>query len=72
METEKLYDVVIYQLASGEIASIPGKSMRMDTGMLNARRRRNTVRDRLNEHYSAVIVVAGQYKKGDILEGYTK
>lgn len=72
MKKEILYDVVIYSLATGEIESIPGKAMQMDIGHFNAVRCLGTVLGRLNEHYSAVIVDAGQYKKGDLIEGYKK
>ena len=65
---ETLYDVVIYQLATGKIESIPGKAMQMDIGQFNAVRRLRTVCKRINEHYSAVIVGAGQYEIGDFLE----
>jgi len=68
----KKYDVVIYELATGKIESIPGKAMQMDKGFYNAEKRLGTVCSRLNEHYSAVIVNAGNYKKDDILEGYPK
>ncbi len=72
MKTNKLYDVVIYHLETGEIESIPGKAMQMDVGPFNAVRRLGTVIGRLNENYSAVIVDAGQYKIGDFLEGYKR
>ena len=70
--TTKLYDVVIYELETGKIESIPGKSMRMNKGHFNAKKRLDTVIPRLNEHYWATIVTAGQYKIGDIREGYKK
>lgn len=66
----KLYDVVIYDIVTGEIESIPGKDMLMRQGHFNAVRRLNTVSGRLNENYSARIVAAGKYKKGDLLEKY--
>jgi hypothetical protein len=42
--------------------------MLLDTGFHNAEKRLETALSRINEHYGAVIVPAGKYRKGDKLE----
>lgn len=66
---EELFDVVIYEIATGVVASIAGERMRRDVGFYNAEKRVETVlyQGNLNDRYTAKIVPAGQYKKGDIL-----
>ena len=64
--SDKLYDVIIYEYATGKVESVPGKSMRMHKGYHNAEKRLDTVLSRINDAYSAAIVDEGKYKKGDI------
>lgn len=63
------FDVVIYELESGRVDTIAGQDMPLDSGSFHtADKRLMTVLPRLNEHYSARIVPAGKYGKGDVLK----
>lgn len=42
--------------------------MSRDEGFYNAEKRLETVYERINSHYGAMIVPAGTYKVGDVLE----
>ena len=66
-QTEQLYDVVIYEIATRKIDTIAGKDLRRDSGHYNAERRLDTVLPRLNNRYNAEVVEAGKYQKGDVL-----
>ncbi len=64
---QKLFDVVVYQISSGEITNIVGKNLKKNSGYFNAERRVETVLNRMNKYYNAEIVPAGKYKVGDFL-----
>jgi hypothetical protein len=66
-QTEQLYDVVIYEIATRKIDTIAGKNLHHDSGHFNAERRLDTVLLRLNDRYNAEIVEAGKHQKGDVL-----
>lgn len=66
-QTEPLFDVVIYERATRTVDAIIGKDMLLNTGFYNARKRRETAVDRINEHYDVAIVEAGRYVKGNVL-----
>ena len=68
MAKEKLYDVVVYETATGLIESVVGENMRRNTGFYNAEKRAETLWSRINEHYAVKIVPAGKFKKGDKLK----
>lgn len=65
-QTDQLYDVVIYEIATRKIDTIAGKDLRLASGHYNAERRLDTVLPRLNDRYNAEIVEAGKYRKGDV------
>lgn len=67
MANSQLYDVVVYNIKTRKINTIAGKDMRYNTGFYNAEKRIETVREQLNDRYSAAIVKAGLYQKGDKL-----
>lgn len=70
--SEPLYDVVIYEKATGKIDAIIGTNMRRwdgtGTGRNTAELRVQTGEERINENYGCKMVVAGKYQKGDVLE----
>lgn len=59
----KLYDVVIYEIGTGEIAEIIGTSLTEE----KAEKRQLTGESRINHCFATAVVLAGLYKKGDIL-----
>ena len=63
-----MYDVIIYELDTGKVESIPGKNMALNKGFQNAQKRLETVYQRINGRYSAAIVDAGKFKIGDVYE----
>lgn len=65
-KTEQLFDIVIYEIATGIISSFGGKAMRRDTGFHNAEKRLDTVHSRISDDFSAAIVEAGEYRIGDV------
>ncbi len=68
MEIKKLlYDVIIYEIKTGIIESLPGKSMSRYGGFHNAEKRLITVEKRIDNRYAAAIVDADKYKIGDVL-----
>jgi hypothetical protein len=70
-DPEKLYDVVIYEIATGKIDSVIGRQMRQwdgtGSGRNSAELRVQTGQSRVNDKYSCTMVEAGRYGKGDIL-----
>jgi len=66
-ESEQLYDVVIYEIATHKIETVVGKDMHREKGHFNAERRLETVLPRLNDRYNAEIVEAGKFGQGDVL-----
>lgn len=75
-EPEKLYDVVIYEIATGKIDSIIGRQMRQwdgnGSGRNSADLRVQTGKSRVNDKYSCKMVEAGRYGEGDTLESLVK
>lgn len=67
MEKEPLYDVVVYERKTNKVDAVVGNNMQYSGGYHNAEQRLMTINSRMNERYSASIVPAGRYKKGDIL-----
>lgn len=67
-KTEQLYDVVIYEKATGIVDAVVGTNMRSwdgtGSGRNTAELRVQTAEERINERYAAVAVEAGRYKKG--------
>lgn len=63
------YDVIIYELATGEVASIIGRDMRAWDGTGSRRNtaemRMQTGMERINDRYECVMVRAGSCKEGD-------
>lgn len=68
---DQLWDVVIYEMATGTIDAIIGTNMRRwdgeGSGRNTADLRLETGLERINEHYDCLIVEAGKYKKGDAI-----
>ena len=71
MTTEKRYDVVIYEKSTHRIDAVIGRNMRSfdgeGSGRGTAELRVQTGKERINEHYDCVMVVAGKYERGDAL-----
>jgi hypothetical protein len=67
--TEELFDVVIYEIATGRVGVLAGERLRRNTGFYNAEKRLETVlmHGNLNDRYTARIVPAGVFAKGDVL-----
>jgi hypothetical protein len=67
----KRYDVVIYEVETRVIDTIAGTDLLSEDdpghGFHTVEKRLETVLGRLNEHYDAIQVPAGKYKKGDVL-----
>lgn len=55
-----LWDVIIYEYATGVVDSVAGKNMQRSVGYYNAEKRLETVLPRLNDRYGAKIVPAGR------------
>lgn len=69
-EAEQLFDVVIYEIASGKIETFAGKDLPSELGrhgFHTVEKRQKTVEPRLNDHYDVMVVPAGKYQKGDAL-----
>lgn len=70
-QTQKLYDVVIYDKATRRIDTIIGKNMPSWDGEGSDRNtaelRVQTGQERINEHFECEMVEAGKYKKYDAL-----
>ncbi len=69
METtyEKRFDVIIYNIESGEVVSLPGTNMHFSTGFYNAEKREDAAWDRINtDYYNTAIVPTGSLSVGDI------
>ena len=66
-ETETLFDVVIYEIATRKIDAIIGKDMRMwdgeGSGRNTADLRKQTGQERVNDRFDVAIVPAGKYKQ---------
>jgi hypothetical protein len=67
-KAEQLFDVVVYEIATRQIESLVGESMRWNKGHYNAQKRLETVIPRLNDRYAVSIVPAGKYKVGDVMK----
>lgn len=67
MSDEKLYDVVIYEIATREIDTIAGAGLPESGSFHTVDKRLATVAPRLNGSYSCCAVEAGKYCVGDIL-----
>lgn len=63
----KLYDVVIYEIATKKIDSIAGTNLPESGGFHTVAKRIETVWPRLDDDYSVRAVEAGKYAKGDVL-----
>lgn len=68
------YDVVIYKLDTMEVDTVIGTDMESvnskgmgGNGRNTAELRRQTGRERINEHYDCAIVDAGKFAKGSTL-----
>lgn len=70
-QTEKLYDVVIYEKDTRKIDAIIGRDMKSwdgtGSGRNTAELRVQTGQERINEYYDCEMVEAGKYEKGDVL-----
>ncbi len=64
---KKLWDVVIYEIATGKIDTIAGKDMVKTGSFHTVEKRINTLLPRLNEQYSVKALPAGKYKVGDVI-----
>jgi hypothetical protein len=71
MQTEPLFDVVIFNRETREVDTIIGSNMRRwdgeGSGRNTAELRQQTGEEKVNEHYGVKIVEAGKFKKGDKL-----
>jgi hypothetical protein len=65
-DTDELYDVIVYEIATGIVDTIAGERMREFSGFYNANKRLETVLGRINDRYDAAIVETGKYKVGDV------
>jgi len=65
--TKQLYDVVIYEIATRKISAIVGRNLKESGHSHSVESRLEVVLPRLNEHYDAIEVEPGKYKKGDVL-----
>ena len=69
--TPPLFDVVIYEIATQHIDAVIGKNMPLDDGTGSGRNtadlRKQTGRERINEHFDVAIVPANTYSKGGTL-----
>ena len=54
-----LYDVVIYELATGIVSAVVGERMHMTGRFYSALKRKETAEERCNEGYAARIVLTG-------------
>ena len=63
MESEQLYDVVVYEISTGVIYSFVGDALLLGLAI----QRRDSILDRLNDRYTAAIVHAGKYGYYDTL-----
>lgn len=59
---EQLYDVIVYEIATGRVYNIVGKGLTER----KADRRQDTMLSRMNERYDAEIVETGKYTFGDV------
>lgn len=70
-QTEKLYDVVIFEKATRKIDAIIGTKMKSwdgtGSGRNTAELRVQTGRERINEQYDCIMVEAGKHQKDDVL-----
>jgi hypothetical protein len=66
-KNQKLWDVIIVEIATGKVDSIAGSSMQRSTGFHNAEKRMETVLGRINERYTVMIVPAGKVKVGGVI-----
>lgn len=66
-ETKRLYDVVIYEIATRKVDTIAGKDLPESGSFHTVGKRLETVLPRLNEYYSCRSVEAGKYQVGDVL-----
>lgn len=72
VEEDKMkLDVIILNAETREIASVIGRDMKRWDGCGSGRNtadlRRQTGRERINDHYRCEFVAAGKFKSGDIL-----
>ena len=71
-ETEQLYDVVIYEIATGKIDAVIGKDMKswdgVGSGRSTAEMRMQTGQERINDRFDCVMVSAGTLQRGDTLK----
>jgi len=67
-QTEKLWDVVIVEIATGKVESFAGKAMQRSTGYYNAEKRHETVLGRINDRFTARIVPADKWDIGDVID----
>ena len=67
MSSEALYDVVIFERATGRVETIIGKHLRHDTSFHTAEKRYETALSRINSAYDVAIVEARRYVTGEIL-----
>ena len=64
---ERLYDVVIYEIATRKIDTIAGSRLPESGSFHTVGKRLATVAPRLNGSYSCCAVEAGKYSVGDVL-----
>lgn len=68
--TEQLYDVIIYEIATGKIESVIGRSMKSwdgtGSGRNTAELRVETGQERINNRFDCVMVPTGKLQRGDI------
>ena len=65
---KRLYDVVIYEIATRKIDTIAGKDLPKSGSFHTVNKRLETVAPRLNEDYAVRAVAPGKYAKGDVLD----
>lgn len=63
--SDKLYDVVIYNVMTKEVTSLCGSKLTLNGGTHNASRRLSTALMMINGRHDSMIVSSGKYKVGD-------
>ena len=63
------WDVVIIEDKTAKVESFGGQDMPLHNSFHTVTKRLATVRDRLNDDYSALAVPTGMYKIGDVVAG---
>ena len=61
----ELFDVIVIHIEDGNVDSIVGARLTLNSGHMNANSRLQLIKGRLNDQFDAVIVPHGKYKKND-------